>query len=146
MSNEQQKAREVPCPYCGLPAELVDSTRVYRKSYGMLWLCQTCQAWVGVHKDSKTHKPKGTLAKAELRSLRQAAHRAFDPIWIDRHEQGMSKSKARQSAYRDLAIKLQISDDECHIGHFDEDRCKEVIEICRTWKEVATEAATSEGM
>jgi hypothetical protein len=56
----------VTCPYCGQPAIYVDSAAVYRiGSYGMIYLCRPCQAWVGVHPG--TDQPLGRLANAELR-------------------------------------------------------------------------------
>lgn len=144
MPSDQPKEREVPCPYCGLPAELVDATQIYRKALGKLWLCQPCQAWVGVHRDSKSNRPKGTPAKSRLRKLRIEAHAVFDPFWQDLWEQGLSKKKARRQIYAKLAEALEISIDECHIGMFDEDRCKQAIRICLGWQEAATEAAASE--
>lgn len=49
------------CPYCGCFAEFVDSSCVYNgKSYGMIYLCRPCVAWVGVHKG--TDNALGRLA------------------------------------------------------------------------------------
>ena len=138
---EQDQPSEVVCPYCGFNAELIDSIAVYRKSYGMVWLCQPCQAWVGTHKGSKDHKPLGTLAKLELRTLRQSAHSALDPFWKDQISQGISKGKARREVYSKLAAALGIGSAECHIAMFDEARCREVLVICDGWKRAATEAA-----
>ena len=59
----------VICNYCGKPAEYVDSTVVYGSSYGMIYYCKPCNAWVGVHKGSGA--PLGTLANAELRAYRR---------------------------------------------------------------------------
>ena len=143
MASDQDEAREVLCPYCGVNAELVDSTRVYRRSYGKLWLCQPCQAWVGVHKDSRSNRPKGSLAKESLRKLRIEAHAVFDPTWGELLEQGVSRRKARKLLYTRLADSLGIDFDECHIGMFDEDRCKRAIKICLGWQKAATEAAAS---
>ena len=56
----------VICDYCGKPAQFVDSASVYHgHSYGMVYYCPDCQAWVGVHKG--TDRPLGRLADAELR-------------------------------------------------------------------------------
>lgn len=67
--------KEVICPYCGRSAEFVDSIAVYRRSYGMIYLCRPCDAYVGVHGRSDT--PLGRLANAELRRWKIAAHDAF---------------------------------------------------------------------
>lgn len=71
--------RKVYCDYCGRQAEYVDSKAVYGKSYGMMYLCRNCMAYVGVHKG--TDKPLGRLANAELRYWKKAAHAEFDPLW-----------------------------------------------------------------
>ena len=33
------------CPYCGQPTEYVDSSEVYSKNYGKIYLCRPCEAW-----------------------------------------------------------------------------------------------------
>lgn len=46
------------CPYCYGKPEYVDSKEIYGVSYGMVYLCRSCDAYVGVHhKNSK--KPLG---------------------------------------------------------------------------------------
>jgi hypothetical protein len=116
----------VRCPYCGDLAQLVDSAVVYNgRSYGLIYLCQPCGAWVGCHKD--TNKPLGRLADAELRQWKQRAHRAFDPIW-------KNKSKRRPNAYKWLAKELNIEPQDCHIGMFDVDQCKQVVDVCARYR------------
>ena len=74
------KGRIVICDYCGTPADFVDSSVVYHgHSFGMIYLCPRCGAYVGVHKGSD--KPLGRLANSELRNWKKAAHAAFDPLW-----------------------------------------------------------------
>jgi zinc-finger-containing domain len=124
---------EVICHYCGNPAELVDSEAVYPSGadYGPLWLCRPCGAYVGTHKNSKDHKPLGRLANAELRGMRKAAHRAFDPLWRSKMERDkMTKNAARAAAYRWLADQLELDKRACHIGDFDLDQCRKVVEVC----------------
>lgn len=53
------------CPYCKEQTEYVDSACIYGKSYGMIYLCRKCDAYVGVHKG--TNKALGRLANKELR-------------------------------------------------------------------------------
>lgn len=114
--------RKVLCDYCGHPAQFVDSAIVYGRSYGMIYYCPECAAWVGVHKG--TDQPLGRLANAELRKYKRTAHAAFDPIW-------QSGRMRRNAAYTWLSERLGIPREETHIGMFDVDRCKQVIEICR---------------
>ena len=117
------------CPYCNSPSVYVDSEEVYSRSYGMIYLCRPCRAWVGVHKG--TTKPLGRLANAELREWKKRAHAAFDPLWKAKIErQGCSKRKARGKGYTWLASQLGISTEECHIGMFDVEMCRKVIETC----------------
>lgn len=67
------------CPYCKRTAVLVDSEIIYRRSYGMIWTCDNCDAYVGCHKG--TIKPLGTLANFALRWKRILTHQMFDALW-----------------------------------------------------------------
>lgn len=116
------------CPYCDEPSIFVDSSEVYSKSYGMIYLCRPCQAWVGVHQGTTT--PLGRLANAVLRRAKQAAHAVFDPLWKNKMKQGFTKSAARGKGYKWLAEQLQIEAKDCHIGMFDVEQCQKVIDIC----------------
>lgn len=112
----------VDCPYCGQAAVFVDSSEVYHgRSYGMIYLCRPCEAWVGVHKG--TDRPLGRLANRDLRQAKMAAHAAFDPFW----KNGVM---VRSTAYRWLAEKLEIDPQDCHIGMFDEAQCWRVVSVC----------------
>lgn len=121
---------EVECPYCGRGASLVDSKAIYRESHGMVWLCNPCQAWVGVHKNDGKNRPLGTLANEETRHARRMAHERFDPIWQARTAKNKSKNKTRGEAYAWLAEHLGIPADDCHIALFDLKTCVRVVEIC----------------
>lgn len=114
----------VICDYCGKPAQFVDSASVYHgHSYGMVYYCPDCQAWVGVHKG--TDRPLGRLADAELRRWKRIAHMNFDRIW--RNNRRMSRKKA----YEWLSSQMGLPAEETHIGMFDVGRCKEVIALCK---------------
>ena len=116
----------VSCPYCGGWAELVDSAEVYGgRSYGNVWLCRRCDAYVGCH--AGTDEPLGTLADAETRHWRKRAHASFDPLW---RGDGMTRAEA----YRWLAGRLGVHPNDCHVGLFDVETCKRVVELCR-WGE-----------
>lgn len=110
------------CPYCKRKAIRVDSAEVYHgRSYGLIWLCRPCQAWVGCH---PTGKALGRLANAELRQLKIRTHAAFDPYW----KGGGKRERAR--AYKALARAIGIEGKDCHIGMFDEAQCHRVILVC----------------
>lgn len=101
--------------------EYVDSKIIYGKSYGKIYLCRDCNAYVGVHKG--TDKPLGRLADKELRYWKKEAHAAFDPIW-------KNGAMYRGKAYLWLAEQMGLRTDETHIGMFDVEQCKKVVSIC----------------
>lgn len=122
------------CPYCNNPTEFTDSAEVYEKSYGMIYICRPCQAWVGVHQG--TDQALGRLANAELRELKMIAHRWFDPIAKEGlineiYSVYMTGTTTRAKAYDWLAAQMGIKPEYCHIGMFDADECREVIRICQ---------------
>lgn len=121
------RKRKVNCDYCGRPAVLIDSREIYGKSYGMVWSCAPCGAYVGIHKGSHDYKPFGRLANSHLRRLKSAAHKAFDPLW---KYGGLSRTEA----YDWLATKLNIPLSECHIGMFGPEKCKRVVTLCEEFQ------------
>ena len=115
------------CPYCDSDSVLADSAEVYGgKSYGPIYLCRPCKAWVGCHKG--TSNPLGRLANAELRKWKMAAHSAFDPLW-------KTRKMRRRGAYKWLSDALGILEEKCHIGMFDVDLCKKTVEVCKGFVE-----------
>ncbi len=122
----------IACPYCTAPARLVRGTEIYPARADLadrrFWRCDPCDAHVGLHRDGR---PLGRLAGPELRRLRQRLHRLFDPHWMrgPRHRW----SPLRKRAYRRLAEALGIAVEDCHVGHFDEARCRQGIEAVLGW-------------
>lgn len=122
--NERQKliiAGKI-CPYCGRQTEFVDSIEVYGTSYGMIYLCRDCDAYVGVHKG--TDRALGRLAQKQLRKLKHQAHEYFDKIW-------MNKYMTRHEAYAWLSRILEIPVEYTHIGMFSEVTCERVINFSK---------------
>ncbi len=120
------------CPYCENKTEYVDSSFVYGRSYGMIYICKPCRAWVGVHKG--TDNALGRLANAELRGAKKKAHFYFDQIaktslineiWTEH----LPKTSNRGKAYIWLAKQLNIPTIDCHIGMMDVVSCNRVIEV-----------------
>lgn len=108
------------CPYCGADTVYIpNSTQVYGSNYGPLYICIPCKAWVGVHDYSK--RAKGRVAKAGLRALKIRAHAHFDCLW-------KSYKIPRNKLYKQLSVYLDIPIAYTHIGMFNEDTCKKVIE------------------
>lgn len=119
------------CPYCDKQTEYVDSVVIYGKSYGMIYLCKPCDAYVGVHKG--TDKSLGRLADKELRYWKKMAHASFDKLWRKKMMKGINKHEARTSAYKWLSNVMDIDINYTHIGMFDIQQCKTVVEICKKW-------------
>ena len=114
------------CSYCGEGAKLVTGYEIYPHRPDLanlkVWSCAPCGAWVGTHKNSPDHKPLGRLANAELRKAKMAAHAVFDPLW-------KSGRMSRREAYSMLAQRMGISKEQAHIGMFDVDQCKAVVDL-----------------
>ena len=114
------------CPYCNQPASLVDGVTIYPHRPDLyekkFYLCPPCDAYVGCH--GGTAEPLGRLANAELRAAKIEAHAAFDTRW-----RGVGRC-TRSEAYKWLAGRLGIPWKDCHIGMFDVEQCRRVVEIC----------------
>ena len=107
------------CPYCKGETEYVDSSIIYGKSYGMVYLCKKCDAYCGVHKG--TNNALGRLANKELRYWKKEAHKYFDMIWNECGEN-------RSDVYKRLSVFLKLPSEYCHIGMFSIKTCKEVVD------------------
>ena len=111
------------CPYCRARSILVNSTIIYGKDYGMIYLCSNypeCDSFVGVHEG--TDKPKGTLANTELRNLRKECHQKFDKLWQDGDH-----CLDRKEAYEWLSKMMNMK--EAHIGEFGLEDCHKLLKI-----------------
>lgn len=127
----------VTCDYCGQPAMLVGRDTIYPNRHDLFdkqfWHCAPCKAWVGCYQGTET--PLGRLATADLRKAKTTAHAAFDPLWKAKiRRDGVSKKKARGAGYKWLAAQLGIHPDDCHIGMFDVQMCRRVVEVCRGYQ------------
>ena len=113
------------CPYCVQFAQLNTGKYIYPHRQDLyklkFWHCKPCNAYVGTHKG--TDIPLGRLADEQLRHWKKETHKVFDPHW-------RNTDMKRKEAYRWLADKLDIKVDHCHIGWFDIETCKRVIEVC----------------
>lgn len=110
----------IRCPYCGNAASLVDSSTIYGRSFGRIWDCRPCDAYVGVHRG--TCKPLGTLANRELRKARIEAHEAFDLLWKSR---GMTRSRA----YEWLQCVMSVNAEDAHIAKLTVEQCRLLLEV-----------------
>lgn len=132
------------CPYCGERPEFVDSIVIYGKSYGNIYFCKSCDAYVGVHKG--TEKSLGRLANKELREAKKEAHYYFDQLWNRKLRKWMKKKEnhsrkeissmrriVRNQAYSWLSKQMNLPAKHTHIGMFSVERCQQVIELCKPY-------------
>ena len=112
------------CPYCKQPSEYVDSKIIYGngKSYGMVYYCKKCAAWVGTHK-GEPEKALGRLADNHLRQWKKNAHERFNLLYELNY-------KTRGNAYKWLSERLGIPQKYTHIGMFNVETCKRVVKEC----------------
>jgi len=106
------------CPYCNKEAIWCENKEVYGKNYGksyMIWLCKSCDAYVGCHKNTKD--PLGSMANKRLRELRIKCHNLFDPLWSS------IPILTRKQAYKFLEEVTGIK----HIARATEKECKIII-------------------
>jgi len=130
------------CPYCGEKPEFVDSSVIYGQSYGIIYLCRPCDAYVGVHKESD--KALGRLANKDLREAKKKAHFYFDALWKAKVQIGIKEDPTRDKgkkywnwrgscrtrAYKWLSTTMGIDPEFTHIGMFDIENCGKVVELC----------------
>ena len=120
------------CPYCDRESEKVDSSIVYGgRSYGDIYFCKPCWAYVGCHPDGSA---KGSLANSSLREARKSAHFWFDQIAKTKlinkiWRQYIPDISNRNKAYLWLSKQMGINREDCHIGMMDENQCKLVQQI-----------------
>lgn len=116
---------KVICPYCGEAARLVDSSEISDgPSFGKVWACLPCDAWVGTHPNSKRFAPVGRLADASLRHWKGEAYAAFNPLW-----KGATRTMTRKEAYESLRVKMGIASKCAAIGLMDAKDCKRVVAL-----------------
>ncbi len=122
------------CPYCLSPTQYIDSSSIYGKSYGMVYICKPCNAWVGVHKG--TNIALGRLADSELREAKKKAHYFFDQIaktnlinkvW----DEYIPYTGNRNKAYLWLSKQMGIEPKLCHIGMFNIVQCEVAIDLVK---------------
>lgn len=124
----------VICPYCNTQAELLTGEELYpfhpHLAQKHFYNCTPCDSRVGCHPpmDSKYGGigdgtvPMGTMANAELRRARQAAHDALDPMF-------RSNVMSRQSAYVWLAREMGLRFHDTHIAMFTLEQCARAVTL-----------------
>jgi hypothetical protein len=118
------------CPVCDGEGLLTSGKYVFphRVDLHKLWFyeCKEHDARVGCHTTSK-NPMSHVMATAELRMLRQKAHKLFDPLWKN------NTFESRNGAYEWLAEELDIPTLSCHISHFREPQCYKAIAVLENY-------------
>lgn len=143
----------VTCPYCGGDAALVTGQSIYPHRQDLktlnFWICRPCDAYVGCHRQgvrvpgigiSDGTLPFGTLANAETRAARKAAHQAFDPLWLRQPGNQNPLYRHRSDAYAALADWLKIPMNKCHLSMFQPPMCRRVLEFAKVVQQHSKEA------
>lgn len=117
------------CVECGGRGKLVSGKVAMpdkpQRAAQLFYLCR-CGGLVGCH--AGTALALGRPASARTRYWRFRAHEAFDAMWL---RPGASRrTHSRAKAYRWLARQLDMPEDDCHIGRFDQAMCERVISCC----------------
>lgn len=108
-----------PCPECGSRMVLRDSR------FGLFYGCTSypdCSATHGAHK--ATGEPLGIPADRPTKAARIEAHEVFDALW-------KGHRMTRERAYAWMAERLGLTAEEAHIGRFDIEQCKRLVEAVR---------------
>lgn len=108
------------CPYCGKESELTDSSEIYGTSYGPIYICRDCNAYVGCREG--TTIALGRLANAELRTEKRRAHHYLDQLW-------QSGKHGRFTTYTWLSRQLGIPREITHIGMSDVEQCDRIVRL-----------------
>lgn len=118
------------CPYCGGVSEHVDSEVIYGKSFGMVYLCRPCDAYVGTHKEYPCIS-LGSLAKKALRDRRRHAHEMMNVLQrrINELDHRLAGIPDRKRTYLWLAYQMDIPEEYCHIGMFRDFELNQLQEI-----------------
>ncbi|MBK5185952.1 zinc-finger-containing protein [Paraburkholderia domus] len=136
------------CDYCGVKATLVrvgDDAYPYREDHGPLWLCASCEAWIGVFARSKRHVPLGRLANADLRDWKARLHAALEPLAAAKaRRDGCNLFEARARGMKWLAGEMALDDKHGNIHQLDVEQCKTAIGIIEQFRRQHTPAAPTE--
>jgi hypothetical protein len=126
------------CDYCGVKAALVragDNAYPYHEDHGPLWLCASCEAWIGVFARSRRHVPLGRLANVELRDWKARLHDALEPLAAAKvRRDGCNLFEARARGMRWLVGEMALDDRHGNIHQLDVEQCKMAIGIIERFR------------
>lgn len=119
------------CNYCGAKAVLVrvgENGYPYVDDHGPVWICEPCQAWVGVRARSRNHAPLGRLANAELREAKRRLHDALEPlVQAKMRRDGVNIFAARGKAMKWLIAALGLDVASPNLHSLTLDQCEHAL-------------------
>jgi hypothetical protein len=116
------------CPYCHQPTLEVTGDEIYGfgRGYGhiKMYKCSgDCDAYSTSKLEYGVRVASGSLANKELRELRKTCHKLFDAQWKGKPNEKM----ARRKRYVWLQEFTKLPDELAHIGMFNIEQCKALI-------------------
>lgn len=126
------------CDYCGARAQLAqfgDEPYPYRDDYGAVWICTSCEAWIGVQPRSKHHAPLGRLADGALRDAKSRLHDALEPLAAAKaRRDSMTVFEARAKAVRWVSTELGFDPVPHSLHALTLDQCTQALNYVDAWK------------
>lgn len=115
------------CIECGSEPRLTDGREIYPHRPDLatkrFYKCDGCaSSYCGCHPDTTT--PLGYPCGDTTRRARSAAHAVIDPIWRD-------KLTSRQTVYFELARRLQIPREQCHVAWMTADEARDAAGVAK---------------
>lgn len=125
----KQNSSGLICPECG--GQLIVRSGKYNDFLGCSNFPQ-CKLTHSLHEDGT---PMGIPADANTRRARRLVHERMDAIWmaitLAAWTKGYKKSRfeARSQMYLWLGSQLNLTEQECHVGRFDYERCMDALNL-----------------
>ncbi|WP_455289612.1 zinc-finger-containing protein [Cupriavidus necator] len=137
------------CDYCGMRARLVnpgDDGYPYAEDFGALWICSTCQAWIGVHGRSKHQTPLGRLANAALRDAKNRLHAALQPlVEAKMRRDGINVFEARGKALKWLITSMNLASAKVSVHALSLEQCEQAIHYIEAFQAARRKKTSTEG-
>lgn len=122
-------AQPIECPNLKCDGEL----RLTSRGGKLIYQCTRfprCKRVQGAHPNGR---PTALPADKETSSARVAAHYYFDRLW-----KPADAPMTRQEAYEWMEIAMDMTNDEAHIGKFDQKTCERLIRKVEEFFELRT--------
>lgn len=135
------------CPDCDGKLHL--QVNPFQRGNRWIYFCENRPACRGLMSAHPSGEPCGVPADQATRTARNKLHEMFDPLWFpaprlyqirerdpDAREQAARNIRraARNRAYAWLADQLGLTKDECHISHFDIERCRDAWRAIKAFR------------